>query len=204
MSAVAAALRGAGMAPMGDVVDLGAHREWRTRNGVIVRERHVPDRFHAVYGKGQVLDPDGSVVQDLDWCGNALADEGEQYMINASFRNTVTAGNKYLALVNMGAIAETTTLSTMTGEVSTANGYARQLIAAGDWAAPVLNSGDYQSTATEETFGPASTGAWTVTHAVLATTTDNTGLLLLYVPLSATTTVAIGQSFKYTLTFKQT
>jgi hypothetical protein len=193
--------------PVGDIVEGAGYREYRTRSGIIVREGAdgvARPRWHAVGGYATVLNPDGSIDQQTDMVLNALADEGEQYMINASFRNTGALATMYLGLCNDGTIAETDTVATIAGEVPTANGYARQAIAAADWAAPVLNSGDYQSTATEESFGPASTGAWTVTHAFLTTTASGTGgLHILYVPLSATTTVAIGQSFRYTLTFKQ-
>jgi hypothetical protein len=84
-----------------------------------------------------------------------------------------------------------------------ADGYNRQQIVAGDWGAPALDAGDMQSQAAEKTFGPVTGTAMTVTHVALVTVATGTaGLFLLFLALSATTTVAVGQSFKYTLRAK--
>lgn len=98
-------------------------------------------------------------------------------------------------------------------------GYARQTITQANWGTPALNGGDEMSTAAQQTFGPATGAAWTgvggsgsgstaITYAAIstgtATTGDATGVLVLYVALSASTIIAVGQSFNYTLNFKQT
>lgn len=151
-------------------------------------------------GKGIVLNPDGSVDRELDWVENAVADEGEQSVLNVWLR-AQSNPSKYLSLLNQASPGETTTMATMT-ETQTpgSNGFARQQILSTDWASPTLVSGDYKSTAAEVTFGPASGSSWTLTHAILVTVSSGTsGLFLLFIALSATTTIAIGQSFKYTL-----
>lgn len=163
------------------------------------RETSVRRRPHVFWGKGTVLNSDGTVDRELDWVRNAVADEGEQSVLNVWLR-AQSNPSKYLGLLNQASPGETTTLATMT-ETQTAgsNGYSRQVIASGDWAVPVLTSGDYKSTAAEVTFG-AATAAWTLTHSFLGTaSTGTSGLFLLFLALSATTTIAIGQSFKYTL-----
>jgi len=176
------------------------------RVGVYGRgKRNRFDRFHLVHGKGAVVNPDGSIAwQDADWMPNALADEGEQSMLNVYLLGT-TDPSFYLGLLNMASPGETTVMSGITeSNTPTANGYNRIQIASGDWGTPTLNSGDYQTTALQKTFGPASGSNWTCTHAFVTTTlTGTTGKFLLYIALSASTTVAIGQSFLYTLTVKQ-
>jgi hypothetical protein len=152
------------------------------------------------WGKGTVLNSDGTVDHELDWVQNAVADEGEQSVLNVWLR-AQSNPSKYLALLNQASPGETTTMATMT-ETDTpgSHGYNRQQLLTTDWGAPSLVSGDYKSTAAEVTFGPAVTTSWTLTHAVLVTvSTGTSGLFLLFIALSATTTIAVGQSFKYTL-----
>jgi hypothetical protein len=167
-------------------------------------KRNQFDRFHLMMGKGAVRAADGSIVwEDADWMPNALADEGEQSMLNV-YLLAASNPSKYLGLLNGGSPGETTTMSGITEtQTPAANGYNRQQIASGDWASPTLNSGDYQTTAAQKTFGAASGSSWTTTHAYLTTTlADTLGKFLLYIALSATTTVAVGQQFLYTLTIK--
>lgn len=163
------------------------------------------DRFHLLMGKGAVVNPDGSVAwEDPDFQPNALADEGEQNMLNVYLLETSHL-TKYLFLLNDGSLAETDTVATVT-ETDTAgtHGYARQQVLAADWSVPALASGDYATTAAQKTFGPASTSSWTLTTAAMTTTSTGTGgKFLLYIALSGTTTVNVAQSFLYTLTFKQ-
>lgn len=167
-------------------------------------KRNRFDRFHLMYGKGAVRNPDGSIAWEEDFQPNALADEGEQSMLNVYLLGTADP-SFYLGLLNGGSPGETTVMSGIT-ETQTpgANGYNRQQITSGDWGTPVLNSGDYQTTAAQKTFGAASGSNWTATHAYLTTTSTGTGgKFLLFIALSASTTVAIGQQFLYTLTVKQ-
>lgn len=152
------------------------------------------------WGKGTVLNSDGTVDHELDWVQNAVADEGEQSVLNVWLKAT-TNPSKYLALLNQASPGETTTMGTMTeSNTPTANGYNRQVILTSDWSTPALTGGDYKTTAAEMTFGPASGSSWTLTHAILVTAlTGTSGLFLLFIALSASTTIAVGQSFKYTL-----
>lgn len=159
-------------------------------------------KFHLVYGKATILNVDGSVAyQEKDWTPNALADEGEQQVLEVFLREQANV-TKYLALLT-ATPTDTTTMATMTERAAT-NGYARQQIVNTDWAASTLVSGDYQTTAAEKTFGPVTTADWTgLTYVALVTTSTGTaGKFLCYLALSATTTVAVGQSFKYTMTVK--
>jgi hypothetical protein len=166
-------------------------------------------------GRGQLLSPEGDVLwEDPDWIPNALMDEGEASILDVYFREQANV-SKYLALVNGGTTApgETDTMAYLAGAAGAGetknpgtNGYARQQIVAGDWSVPALDVGDMQTAAAEKTFGPAATAAWTVTHVMLVTHATSQasggGKAILFLPLAASTSIAIGQSFKYTLRAK--
>lgn len=180
-------------------------------------------RWSPTIGRGMVLDPDvaehhrltGKRVNPSDaaWCGewvpNALLDEGESDVLNVWLLQGADLA-KYLALLTGAAPAETDTMAILaTKEVYTPplNGYARIQIANTDWGAIALNAGDYQTTAAQKTFGPASGAAWTsLTTVSLVTAATGqiagSGKHLLNVALSGTTTVNIGQSFLYQLVAK--
>lgn len=166
----------------------------------------VPDgKLHLVFGRGTLVNADGSVAWEEEWQPNALLDEGEQSVLEVYFREQSNP-TKYLALLT-AAPAETATMATYSEVFAPPlNGYSRQAYTAGggDWGATALNAGDYQTTAAQKTFGPASSNAWnSMTNvAIVTTSTGTAGKLILTVALSATTTVGIGQSFLYTTTVK--
>jgi hypothetical protein len=178
-------------------------------------EVHVPTRrpkgkrWSPTIGRFDVLDPDGSVAIAGEWVPNALLDEGEENIINDWLREA-TALSKFLCLLKGSAPAETDTMAFLAANENFApplNGYARQQIANTDWSVPALNSGDMQSTAAQKTFGPASSSSWaSLTGVGLVTAAtgqaSGSGKFLLYVALSGTTTVNIGQQFLYTLSAK--
>lgn len=154
-------------------------------------------------GRGQVIAEDGhTVLWEEDWQDNALADEGEESILNVWLREQAHP-TKYMVVLD-AAPSDTTTMATM-DEIRApgVDGYARQQVLAADWSAPALDGGDYQTQAAEKTFGPA-TSLWLgMTHVGLVTTSPgNTGKFLLYIALSATTQIAVGQAFKYTLRTK--
>jgi hypothetical protein len=181
-------------------------------------------RFSPTIGRGMVLDADvadwhrrhprapvdpRSAAWLGEWVPNALLDEGEQDLLNVYYLQTSDL-SKYLALMISTAPAETDTMAILaTKEVFAPplNGYARVQILNTDWGAPALNSGDYQTTAAQKTFGPSATTAWTsLTGVTLVTAAtgqaSGSGKLLTYVALSGTTTVNISQSFLYQLAQK--
>jgi len=200
------------------------------------RPWHATPRYSVFYGRGEVINSDGTIARQLDWVPNALTNEGQANMLNVYLRNTggptttfqlgLLANN---AAQGASAPAKTSTQSlfVLSGAANVATnvyeenggGYARQSVANAAWGAPALNSGDEMSTASTQTFGPASTAAWTgstnvssaaITYAFLSgngatsATGNTTGTMILFVALSASTVIAVGQSFNYTLNFKQT
>jgi len=140
---------------------------------------------------------------------NALADVGEQRLLEIYFRDASEAGTTayYISLSdasNPCSVGETDSLATAnTGEPSTF-GYSRQLVerSATGWPTSALDSGDWRVVSSTETFS-ASGGSWgPVNCAVLQTTADNTGDLIAYVALSVARTLASGESLDVSLAVK--
>ena len=162
----------------------------------------------------EIFDKDGNKVFDSEFYSpNALTNDGQAHMLNVWAREQANL-NKWLTLLNMAAGAaptKTSTLSTITEAITVgSNGYARQQIAAGDWGAPALDSGDQQITAAQKTFGPF-TGNVPVSHVALASVGSTfTGTLFLYVSTAyhtantASRTFVNGESYLVTLRDKQT
>lgn len=156
-------------------------------------------------GMGVLLNPDGSVEwQDTDWALNALHDAGEQDMLQV-FLAEQAHKTKYLGLLNDGTVAETDGTMTAVTEMATPgnNGYNRQQILNTDWTNDGLVGGDYRFSGVEKQFGPISGAGQTATHASLSSTSTTAGILFLTLALSATTSIAINQSFKYILRWTQ-
>lgn len=181
-----------------------ARREARKRDG----------RWHPTFGVGYVLEPDGTLAKDGmgEWCMNSLLNEGEQDVTSCYFLETAHL-TKFLALMKGAQPAETDTMAFLAGAtdgeilIPPTGGYARQQILSTDWGSPALNGGDYQTTAAAKTFGPnTSGGAWVLTSVSTVTAatgqTSGSGKHLINTPTSATTTIAVSQSFVWTQTAK--
>jgi hypothetical protein len=188
---------------------------------------YAPPRYSIFEGFGQVIDPDGSVAwEDEDWMANGLTNSGQADILNVYLKGSSQTATFYLALASdasgVSAPAKTNTSSDiiLVGSATATQifeeqggGYARQGISQAQWGTPALNSGDEQSDAAQKTFGPVTGSPWTGSSGTSAalrsvflstsSTAGTGGSLLLYVPLSAVTVVAVSQSFSYTLRFKQ-
>lgn len=183
----------------------------RTPSGIILPSLPQPRpkahgrRRSLAMGIGALISEEGDVLwQDPDWMFNALHDAGEQDMLQV-FLSEQAHKTKYLGLLNDASIAETDGTMTAVTEAQTpgTNSYNRQQILNTDWANDGLQSGDYRFSAAEKTFGPITTAALTATSASLSSTSTTAGILFLTLALSATTTVAVNQSFKYILRWTQ-
>lgn len=133
---------------------------------------------------------------------NALADEGEEDILDVYFRGATAPTQFYIRLFNDTPV-ETDSLSDLTGEPS-GNGYSAQLVERSGTGFPTLSldSGDFQLVSKTVTFTASSGSIGPVTYAVLATSTDSSGLLLGFVALSTSRTLADGESLDVTLTQK--
>ena len=132
-----------------------------------------------------------------------LFDEGEQHILDVYFRGATPPAGFYFGLCNVvggvANMAETLTLATLTGE-PLGNGYARQLVerSAVGWPTLALDAGDYMATSSEESFVASGGSIGPVTVQFLATSSDNTGKLVAAVDLSASRTMATGETLKVT------
>lgn len=177
--------------------------------------RKSDGRWHPTMGVGVVLEPDGTIARDGmgEWTLNNLLDEGEQDVTAVYFLQQ-TDLTKYLALLKGTQPADTDTLTFLAGatngEVATpaSGGYNRQQVLNTDWGTPALNSGDYQTTAAQKTFGPNAGGSsWLVTSVSLVSSLTSQistgGKHLINTATSAQpTTIVVGQSFLWTQTCK--
>lgn len=184
----------------------------RTSSGILLpplpqpRPKPQGRRRSLTMGMGVLLSPEGDVLwQDPDWMLNALHDAGEQDMLQV-YLSEQAHKTKYLALLNDASIAETDGTMAAVTEMKTpaSGGYDRQQVLSTDWTNDGLQGGDYRFSAAEKTFGPMTGASGTATHAALTTTlTSTAGLVLCTLALSATTTIAVNQSFKYILRWTQ-
>lgn len=180
------------------------------QHGATAYRRHGNGRrdFHPTIGRGRLVAPDGTILWLGEWVENAVHDQGEKDMLDVYLR-AQSNPSKYLALASQGsvtALADTVVMSGITEpETPGVDNYNRQLIAAGDWSVPTLDSGDMRTTATIKTFGPNTGGvAWSISHTILTTASTGTaGLLILSVPLSSLQAVATGIAFTHELSWKQ-
>jgi hypothetical protein len=125
---------------------------------------------------------------------NALVDEGEENLLDTYFRDQNSPSAFYFRLCN-DALAETDTLAEIQNEPS-GNGYAAQQVERSTVGFPTLefHDGDYRVVSKEITFTAGGGAIGPVNTCFVATTPDNTGKLIAYVPLSLTRTILDGDS----------
>lgn len=148
-------------------------------------------------------DKDGNLLWS-EVLQNALADEGEQSMLDGYLRAQNLPTTFYLGLYNDTPL-ETDTMADLVGE-PTENGYARQEIerSAVGWPTLALDSGDYMATSKQVTFS-ATGGSWgPVTYMVLTTTASGTaGKLIAFVALSQSRTLQNTETLGCKIKIKQ-
>lgn len=132
---------------------------------------------------------------------NALANEGQQEMLNVYLQGGTAPTGFAIGLSSM-TFAVTTTYATITGEPS-GNGYARQTLtrssSAGGWPTLALDLGNFKATASTVTY--TATGAvGPVTSAFMISSTNNK--LISYTALSTSRTLASGDTLQVTYAVK--
>jgi hypothetical protein len=144
-----------------------------------------------------------ALLREQEFTPNALADEGENAMLDVFFRAGTAPSNFYIALYNDTPV-DTDTLATLTGEPS-GSGYARSLVERNStgWPTLALDSGDYRAVSSTETFTASGGTIGPVTYACLVTAASGTsGLLIAYNALSASRTLNDGDSLDVTFRVK--
>lgn len=159
----------------------------------------IGDVAHHGIHRGDQLEVEA--ILDQLWTPNALADGGEQAILDVFFR-AGAAPTFAFRLYNDTPI-DTDTLSTLVGEVS-GSGYGGISVARNttDWPSLALDGGDYKVTSATKTF--TATGAWTAaTQLVLASVTSGTaGTFYAWAPLSQSRTLGNGDSLDVTMGLK--
>lgn len=138
----------------------------------------------------KILDKDGKVL--FEEAGkNALADEGEDWVLRAAFRKDYSTDKLYVRLCNE-VLSETTTLSQITTEPS-GNGYASVELERSNIGFPTIEDvgGDMRLRSKTVTFTAAGGSIGPISTVYLATTPhgDNTGKLICYKALQVTQTI---------------
>lgn len=133
---------------------------------------------------------------------NALADEGEQWILDTFLRGATAPTTFYLRLWN-DTPAETDTIATLTGEPS-GYGYSAKEVERSNtgWPTLALDSGDYQATSKTVTWTASGGTIGPVTYITLTTSSDSSGKLISYAALSTTRTLASGDSLQATYKLK--
>jgi len=133
---------------------------------------------------------------------NIFHDAGEEWLCKVAFsEEAAVPASFYLGLDNRATPTEADTLNDLSGE-PTGNGYARQAIASDgvDWTVQQdAGSGDWEAQSKTVTFTASGGAIGPVQQMFLATTSDNTGVLICTRPLSQSRTLADGESLECSL-----
>lgn len=137
-------------------------------------------------GEGKLLVPVDSdehdeLIHSQAWKPNFLADEGEADMLDVYFDDQAVRSELFLRLYD-DTVVEADGLSDLVNE-QTGSGYSAITVTRGtDWTAPTAGAGTDMAT---KQF--TATGTWDdATFAILATTSDDSGLLIAANALSET------------------
>lgn len=167
--------------------------------------RFFSRRLHLVYASVRHV-REGRVIYEEEDLENILHDEGEQALLSAYF-DTDLAGygapplNLYVGLDNRTSLTESQTLANLTGEPS-GNGYARIAVSTTTGWTISNPVDDYQAKTATLTFNASGAGWGPVSKIFLATTSDNTGKLLVSLALSASRTLVAGDQLNTDLAIK--
>lgn len=156
---------------------------------------------HLTWAKFVHRDSDGRILYESDWEPNNLANEGERNMLDVYLRNAAGPASFRVRLFGSTPL-ETSSLASLTNEPGGSLGYAPQAVnrdaTVDGW--PTLDNqfsgGDFQAESKTVTFR-ATSGIWpNVTHAALATTSDNSGLLIDFTQLRQPRQLRSGQQLE--------
>lgn len=152
----------------------------------------------------QELSPDGKIVNDF-WTRNSLANEGEYYMLDATYRQATQATNFYVRLYYNTTPTVTSTLTSLSSYEVSGNGYSAQTLQANSTGFPTLalNGSHERVVSAEVTFTASGGSMGPISYLALATSTDTSGKLILYTPLPVIVTVASGNTLKITIYITQ-
>lgn len=138
---------------------------------------------------------DGKVIWEEKNLHNTLHVGGELFILTCCFDNdgSLPPANYYFGLDNRSSVTADDLMTDLVDEPST-NGYLRAAVSsAGQFTVDVL-SGVYRATSQIVTFSATGGGWGPVSNLFLATTTDDSGILIASTPLSNTITLTNGDA----------
>lgn len=138
-----------------------------------------------------VFDNNNNIKFFQDNIKNTLHQTGEQYMLNALFRQGEISPFYYAGLDNRPALSVTDTISSINGEPSLTTSYRRQKIES--WEIPSILNGIYVVKSGYIKFN-ANTTAWGPVGNIFLTTENSGGILISSVKLVSPVTLAVGDS----------
>ena len=151
-------------------------------------------------------DKDGNIKWEGQHLHNALSNAGAAAILEYFYRGNASfaPGQFYVRLCNYSPQV-TDTLATIQNEPS-GNGYAPQLLPASTIGFPTRAfgpDGNVNITSVQVVFTAAGGNIGPVTTAYLATSANNTGTLISYLPLAITRTILAGDSMTYQLSVEE-
>lgn len=160
----------------------------------------VRPRLHPTEWRYEHRDARGRLLWEQDWTPNLLTDAGEESMLRTYFRNDAIPPSFFVGLMT-ATPAEGLTLPPA-GEPS-AGGYARIEVARGTGTWTVApDGGDAQATGSTVQFAGTGAGFGPVTAGFLATSADNSGILVVANALSQSRTLGDGDTLDVTVRVK--
>jgi len=150
----------------------------------------------------QHKDSAGNVLWE-DTIRNALTNEGQESMLSNHFQGVTAPTEYYIRLYNDTPV-KTDSLGDLSGE-PVGNGYAPILVERSAVGFPTLalDAGDFQAVSKQVSFTASGGVIGPVTHAVLATTSNDTGLHHAFVALSTSRTLQDTDVLNVTISIKQ-
>jgi len=153
----------------------------------------------------------GEVIWQEKNIGNTLADAGARAILDLFWKRDTSNylfSNFYVRLTNITPIVTSTLTSLSVGEPLLATGYTAQTVETSSVGFPtsdVASDGNQQLTSKVVTFTATAGGGGIgpVTYAFIGTTSDNTGILLCYIPLSMSRTILAGDSMTYSFSVEE-
>jgi hypothetical protein len=149
---------------------------------------------------------DGKVIWEGNHLKNALANQGAEAILEYFYRGNVAfaPGQFYVRLCNYSPVV-TDTLSTIQNEPG-GNGYAPQLLPASTIGFPtkgIAADGNVSITSVAVTFTASGGQIGPVTSAFIATSSNSSGKLISYLPLTITRTILNGDSMTYSFSVEE-
>jgi hypothetical protein len=137
--------------------------------------------------------------KELKWVEegyNTLTTEGAKSILDTFFKDDTSAPTEFYIRLCNDSLVISDTLATIQNEPTSTFGYAAQLVerSSTGWPTEVLTSGSWQLTTKEVSFTASGGDIGPINTVYIATTLDNTGILVAFRALSLTRTILDGDT----------